>query len=483
MNIPNPRSFLRAAGVFMLLAAAVLSGTAHAQAGRIEFVSGAVNVLGPQGLRPAVRGAELQSGDTVLTANGRAQIRFNDGAFVSLQPNTTFAIKQYKFDGKADGSERGVFGLLKGTIRTVTGLIGRVNHDAYVLETPTSTIGIRGTGGIISVALDGTTRVIGTRGIWIMFNPSGSIEIPAGHAAIATPDQTKPPEQTTEAPQAPPAPVATIAQTPVSKAEERTPTGETLAAVLDITKPIGIAYAEVLGGMQGISIETLQDSSIAVSNMSLTVKGDVEASGVLDGFTFAQSYSGFSFSTQYKFSGTLKDAGGDGTVSWGRWTGPVTVTFTQNGQTYSTNQVQYPADGGFHYAVGNPATQMPTTGSFTYNLIGATSPTASDASIAPGSVTSGQLVGTFTPTGGSVSMNMGFNANSQNFTMNANGTISGSTFSGSGTVTGATCSVSCLSNIRGGFAGVGATHAGVAYTADIAPGGMKQVGGVAVFRR
>jgi hypothetical protein len=52
---------------------------------------------------------------------GRAQLRFTDGAYVSLQPQSEFAIRDYRFDGKTDGTERGFFGLLKGAMRTVSG--------------------------------------------------------------------------------------------------------------------------------------------------------------------------------------------------------------------------------------------------------------------------------------------------------------------------------------------------------------------------
>jgi hypothetical protein len=42
------------------------------------------------------------------------QLRFTDGAYVSLQPQTLFRVDDYRYDGKADGNERGFFSLLKG---------------------------------------------------------------------------------------------------------------------------------------------------------------------------------------------------------------------------------------------------------------------------------------------------------------------------------------------------------------------------------
>ena len=106
------------------------------------------------------RGAPSSTAATRSQTNdGRAQIRFTDGSYVSLQPNTDFAISEYKFEGKNDGSERGFFGLVKGAMRTVTGAVGRVNRNAYRITTPTATVGIRGTGGVIQVLNDGSTLV------------------------------------------------------------------------------------------------------------------------------------------------------------------------------------------------------------------------------------------------------------------------------------------------------------------------------------
>jgi len=70
------------------------AGEAAAAAARVDFAYGNVTVSGPDGREQAlVRDAELDNGDTVRTAEGRAQLRFQDGAYVSLQPNSEFAIR------------------------------------------------------------------------------------------------------------------------------------------------------------------------------------------------------------------------------------------------------------------------------------------------------------------------------------------------------------------------------------------------------
>lgn len=199
---------MRAAALFALLAA--FAADAGAAAARVDFAVGRVTVAGADGRERALaKGAEVDSGDTVRTdASGRAQLRFTDGAYVSLQPNTEYRISDYRFEGKTDGSEKGLFGLTRGAMRTVTGLVGRVNRDAYKVTTPTATVGIRGTGGVIQVLDNGATLVIGTSGIWSLSNQFGSITVPAGALGLApkgTPPQTPPPSPSP----AGPAPLAT----------------------------------------------------------------------------------------------------------------------------------------------------------------------------------------------------------------------------------------------------------------------------------
>ncbi|MEO7405065.1 MAG: FecR family protein, partial [Burkholderiales bacterium] len=168
--------------------AALLAATqACANAGRVDFAVGNVTAQQPAVQpRPLVKGADVLSGDKIVVGDGRAQVRFNDGAYVSLLPNTEFHIREFRYSGKTDGSERSFMSLLRGTVRAVSGLVGRVNKAAYQIETPTATLGIRGTAGIIEVAADGTTKITTTSGIWTMNNKAGSVDVPAGQAAVST---------------------------------------------------------------------------------------------------------------------------------------------------------------------------------------------------------------------------------------------------------------------------------------------------------
>ncbi|MEK6209694.1 MAG: FecR family protein [Pseudomonadota bacterium] len=115
-------------------------------AARVDFAIGDVAAVNKAGQsRPVAKGAVIEEGETINTNNGRTQLRFTDGAYVSLQPQSEFRIDQYRFEGKQDGSEKTFVSLLKGGLRTITGFVGRTNKKNYQVATTMATIGIRGT--------------------------------------------------------------------------------------------------------------------------------------------------------------------------------------------------------------------------------------------------------------------------------------------------------------------------------------------------
>lgn len=116
--------------------------------GQVAQLSGTLSVQRPDGsVRILSQKSEIQSGDTINTQrDSYAQIRFPDGAQITLKPNTSVKIEAFNFTEAEPQSDNFIFGLLKGGLRAVTGLVGkRGNSDAYKLGTATATIGIRGT--------------------------------------------------------------------------------------------------------------------------------------------------------------------------------------------------------------------------------------------------------------------------------------------------------------------------------------------------
>lgn len=136
---------LNSGAMIALAISAAFPVTVQAAAGRVEFAIGGVTATTASGESKALsKGAEINSGDTIKTTDGRVQVRFTDGGYMSLQPNTEFVVESYSYDGKQDGSERGFFRLVEGGLRAITGIVGRTNRPAYRVATPVATIGIRG---------------------------------------------------------------------------------------------------------------------------------------------------------------------------------------------------------------------------------------------------------------------------------------------------------------------------------------------------
>lgn len=116
--------------------------------GQIGLLEGTVSVTKLSGKRVFVaEGSILDVGDVVVTgSNSKAMLAFTDGGKIALRPNTVFQIADYVYAKEQPAEDGAFFQLLKGGLRTVTGLIGkRGNRDAYRLGNSTATIGIRGT--------------------------------------------------------------------------------------------------------------------------------------------------------------------------------------------------------------------------------------------------------------------------------------------------------------------------------------------------
>ncbi len=130
---------------FIILLA--LSQAAMAKSvGTVTFSAGDVTIShADKTVNKAEKNAELNAGDAIETKEGRVQLSMIDGGKISLQPNTIYKINQFEFTGKEDGSEYNFTELVKGGLRTISGLIGHKNRDHYQLKTAVATIGIRGT--------------------------------------------------------------------------------------------------------------------------------------------------------------------------------------------------------------------------------------------------------------------------------------------------------------------------------------------------
>ena len=124
---------------------------ADAHAGFIKSVQGEVHVLSAGGdARLAKPGDRVSPIDRISTGPASAaSLVLRDGTALVLGPDSRLDLKQFHFDSTTqDGGL--LVSLLRGSLRMVSGLIGKTNPDAVRVDTQTATIGIRGTDFIVT---------------------------------------------------------------------------------------------------------------------------------------------------------------------------------------------------------------------------------------------------------------------------------------------------------------------------------------------
>lgn len=139
---------------FTAMALVSVSSLAASDAGVILAASGAT-AKGTDGTtRTLDRRSPVNAGDTLTTnATGKLQVRMKDGAVLALGENSEFAIDSYTSKKSGDAKDSASLKLVKGSLMQVS---GNMEKSAYSLETPVSTLGIRGTVFNIKVNADGT---------------------------------------------------------------------------------------------------------------------------------------------------------------------------------------------------------------------------------------------------------------------------------------------------------------------------------------
>lgn len=180
----------RTSALALLIAIAPLCARAE-PAGQVIFSTAGVVAVDAAGARRTLdKGAAVEEGDTLLTGEGRVQVQFKDGGFVALQPQSEFKVERYRYTAAGDTEDGVVMSLLKGGLRTLSGLVGKRDHSAYRMNAVVATIGIRGTdyaleldGGLIGHVTDGAIEVC---------NGAGCLLVPKGQAFVVPALDQKP---------------------------------------------------------------------------------------------------------------------------------------------------------------------------------------------------------------------------------------------------------------------------------------------------
>ena len=159
-----------------------LAGSAHAQqlalvaptssanmAGRVLFATGDVQGLDLDGFaRKLSKGDVVREGEVIRTgAQSHVQLRMADEALLALRPDSRVRLHTYRFVEQGEDSGRASIEVLIGGLRSITGAIGRIEKQNYIIRGGKALIGVRGTDHETFVVDDGTYNRVTMGGTYL----------------------------------------------------------------------------------------------------------------------------------------------------------------------------------------------------------------------------------------------------------------------------------------------------------------------------
>lgn len=146
---PNSVLFRTAISILLLFVLGVLPClAANSGVGTVTNLSGPLFAKKADGSTKtlAVK-SSVDQGDTLVSEKRTyGRVKFTDGGEITLRPGTSFVVESYFFNKDNPTEDKAVFGLVKGSLRAVTGQVSkRGDQNAYKMKTSTATIGVRGT--------------------------------------------------------------------------------------------------------------------------------------------------------------------------------------------------------------------------------------------------------------------------------------------------------------------------------------------------
>jgi hypothetical protein len=168
---------------FLLLV--LLVSVSFASIGKIVSSRGNIDVIRGDNTLKASSGFELEKKDLLKTGpKAKMQIIFNDETVVTIGKKSEFKVYDY-FYKKGDKKPKASFGFLKGSFKSVTGKIGKVAKERFVLKTKTASMGIRGT-TIVGQVSDAGDKIACTDGAIVVTSLTTGVTVPVPAGKITT---------------------------------------------------------------------------------------------------------------------------------------------------------------------------------------------------------------------------------------------------------------------------------------------------------
>ncbi|MFI5447448.1 FecR domain-containing protein [Polaromonas sp. UC242_47] len=129
---------------------AITAAPVAIHAGVLKSVHGDVSLLNAKGAaRPARAGEQIQPTDRIVTGtDAAASLVLRDGTVIVVGPTSQLDLKAFQFDAVTHKGNL-LVSLLQGSMRMLTGLLGKAQPEAVRIDTRSTYVGIRGTDFIV----------------------------------------------------------------------------------------------------------------------------------------------------------------------------------------------------------------------------------------------------------------------------------------------------------------------------------------------
>jgi len=192
------KAFLAQACLWLALMGASWQAAAAQLAGTVMQLSGPMMAKKADGkIKVLAIKSEVEEGDTLMTEKSTyALVKFIDNSEITLKPGTTFVIEKFAYQAEQAAGDQASFNLVKGGLRSISGLLGKRSKEKFSLKTPAATIGIRGTNFVAEMVPPPNTAngadgrpgglyaAVSQGGIEIV-NPAGKATVDAGQFGFA----------------------------------------------------------------------------------------------------------------------------------------------------------------------------------------------------------------------------------------------------------------------------------------------------------
>ena len=171
--------------LFIIFIAFIFSGTvlAESNVARVAFLRGAVTATDDVTKVPRLlqRDSRVEVGEVISTGpKALVQLVFPDSSMLYIKSDSAVKLEEFHYSKDEPDKDSAVTEVLKGSMRALTGIVGKRSKDKVKFKTKVSTVGIRGTA--LEIWQDGNAVTVDFGDV-VIENKGGPTPLKGGESA------------------------------------------------------------------------------------------------------------------------------------------------------------------------------------------------------------------------------------------------------------------------------------------------------------